>query len=86
MICEVHLTKRAVAQIEHFMKEEATMILGWLASNIQGSNDPKILATPILGGQRDYLLYQIGRYCIYCIQDDDSIVVISIEIDNTIEV
>jgi len=83
MICEVHFSKRAKNQLNHFSKVEVIDILGWLVSNIQGCNDPKALAIPIKGENAEYLMYSVDKFNLYCVQDDDIVIVLSVEFNTT---
>ena len=84
MICDVHISKRAKGQLDNLTKEDVTDILGWIVSHLQGCCNPVSFATRLHGDLQDYLMYGVGRYNLYCIEDGDRVIILSVEKDNTV--
>ena len=83
MICEVQFSKRAKTQIDGFSNEDRTAIFGWIVSNLQGCYNPRSFATTLQGELGDYPMYSVGKYNLYCLQEEDRVIILSIEVDNT---
>ncbi len=81
MICKVTFSVRAKNQLEFLNKEEGKKILGWLVTNIQGSDDPRATGNAIRSEMGDFWLYKVEKYNMYCILTEDRLVILSIEAD-----
>ena len=84
MICDVHFSKRAKGQLDNLTKEDVTDIMGWIVSHLQGCCNPNSFATRLHGDLQDYLMYNVGRYNLYCIEEGDRVIILSVEKDNTV--
>ncbi|HCT62522.1 MAG TPA: type II toxin-antitoxin system mRNA interferase toxin, RelE/StbE family [Erysipelotrichaceae bacterium] len=71
---------RALKALDAFDKIQARLILAWIDKNLNGTDDPRVLGTPLKGKLSSYWRYRVGQYRILVELLDKELVIVIITI------
>ena len=77
MIYHVEFSSGAKKQLKKLDKFTATMILGWIRKNLEGTENPRIHGKSLTANRSGQWRYRVGDYRLLCeIQDDKLIILV----------
>lgn len=77
---ELKYSKRFIRQIKKMDKFVQKNIMNWLDTHIQNKDNPKMFGKPLVGNHKDKWSYRIGNYRVLCVIEDDSLIVLALEV------
>ena len=73
-------SKRALKELKKMDKAVSALIFAWLRKNIDGASDPRAFGKALKGDKKDMWRYRIGDYRVLANIEDESLIIIAIEI------
>ncbi len=77
---KIVFTDRARKQLKKIDKHIATLIIGWLEKNIEGSENPRLHGKGLVENKSGQWRYRVGDYRIICQIQDAEIIVLVLEV------
>ncbi|NLC04425.1 MAG: type II toxin-antitoxin system RelE/ParE family toxin [Tissierellia bacterium] len=72
--------KNADKQLKNIDITQQRIIVNWIATNLESTNDPRIFGKSLKGNLKDYWRYRIGNYRIIAEINDDEVRILIIEV------
>lgn len=76
----VQFTDVALKTLKKMDLQTASMILGYIEKRLTGEIDPRSFGKPLVGNQKDKWRYRIGDYRLLCRIEDESVVILVIQV------
>ena len=73
-------SKRALKELKKMDKAVSALIFAWFRKNIDGAADPRAFGKALKGDKKDMWRYRIGDYRVLANIEDESLIIIAIEI------
>lgn len=83
---KVIFTERAKKQLGKLDRHIASLIIGWIEKNIEGTPNPRQHGKSLVGDKSGQWRYRIGDYRVICEIQDDKIIVLVLEIGHRREI
>ena len=82
----VVFTEKAKKQIKKIDKYTASLIIGWLEKNIEGSDNHRVHGKALVDNKSGQWRYRIGDYRVICEIEDEKIIVLVLEVGHRREI
>ena len=86
MIYHVEFTKVALKQLKKIDKATASLILGWIRKNVEGSVNPRVHGKRLVADRSGQWRYRVGDYRIIAEIMDDKVIVLVVSIGHRKEI
>ena len=86
MTYKIVFTERAKKQLKKIDKYTASLIIGWLEKNVEGSTNPRIHGKGMTQNKSGQWRYRIGDYRVICEIQDEKVIVLVLEIGHRKEI
>lgn len=86
MTYKIVFTERAKKQLKKIDKYTASLIIGWLEKNVEGSTNPRIHGKGLTQNKSGQWRYRIGDYRVICEIQDEKVIVLVLEIGHRKEI
>lgn len=86
MTYKIVFTEKAKKQLKKIDKYTASLIIGWLEKNIEGSADPRIHGKGLIQNKSGQWRYRIGDYRVICEIQDEKVIVLVLEVGHRREI
>lgn len=73
-------TDKAKKQLKKLDKYTASLIIGWLEKNVEGSENPRLHGKGLIENRTGQWRYRIGDYRVICEIKDDEIIVLILDV------
>lgn len=73
-------TDKAKKQLKKLDKYTASLIIGWLGKNVEGSENPSLHGKGLIENRTGQWRYRIGDYRVICEIKDDEIIVLILDV------
>lgn len=73
-------TDKAKKQLKKLDKYTASLIIGWLEKNVEGSENPRLHGKGLIENRAGQWRYRIGNYRVICEIKDDEIIVLILDV------
>ena len=83
---KIVFTEKAKKQLKKLDKPTAALIIGWLAKNIEGCENPRVHGKGLVENKSGQWRYRIGDYRVICEIEDQKIMVLVLEIGHRREI
>lgn len=80
MTYRLEYSDRYIKQAKKLDKATERLIAKWLYKNIHNSEDPKMFGKPLRHDLKNKWRYRIGNYRVICSIEDDSLIVLALEV------
>lgn len=77
---KVIFTDKANKQLNKIDKHIASLIIGWIEKNLDGTENPRQHGKGLTGNKAEEWRYRIGDYRIICDIQDEEIIILVLEI------
>ena len=77
---KVIFTDKANKQLNKIDKHVASLIIGWIEKNLDGTENPRQHGKGLTGNKAEEWRYRIGDYRIICDIQDEEIIILVLEI------
>ena len=77
---QLRLSNRAKKQLAKIDAGQRRIIEAWLRKNVDGCENPRAHGRALVGNHAGQWRYRIGSYRVICHIEDDSLVVLAVEI------
>ncbi len=77
---KVEFTERAVKELKKLDKHTASLILGWISKNLEGTENPRLHGKGLTANRSGEWRYRIGDYRLIAKIEDEKIIILVLSV------